>query len=65
MKKKVNDIEGFINIIEEISWILDGKSVNLKDVVKQHQKHRHPTEIVDPMLAFHHLPSPKTSSILS
>ena len=35
MKKKVNDIEGFINIIEEISWILDGKSVNLKDVVKQ------------------------------
>lgn len=35
MKKKVNDIEGFVNIIEEISWILDGKSVNLKDVVKQ------------------------------
>lgn len=35
MKKKVNDIEGFVNIIEEISWVLDGKSINLNDVVKQ------------------------------
>lgn len=34
MKKKVNDIEGFANIIEEISWVLDGKNVNLKEMVK-------------------------------
>lgn len=35
MKKKVNDIVGFANIIEEISWVLDGKSVNLKEMVKK------------------------------
>lgn len=35
MKKKVTDIEGFANILEEISWVLDGKSVNLKDMVKK------------------------------
>lgn len=35
MKKKVNDIDGFANIIEEISWVLDGKDVNLKDIVKK------------------------------
>ena len=39
--------------------------VEIKNVVKQHQKHRHPTEIIDPMLTFHYLPSPNISSILS
>ena len=35
MKRKVNDIEGLANIIEEISWVLDGKSINLKEMVKK------------------------------
>lgn len=35
MKRKVNDIEGFANIIEEVSWVLDGKSINLKEMVKK------------------------------
>ena len=39
--------------------------VKIKDMVKQHQQYRHPTKVIHPMLAFHHLPSPNTSSILS
>lgn len=35
MEKKVNNIEGFANILEEISWVLDGKNVNLKEIVKK------------------------------
>lgn len=35
MEKKIDDIEGFANVIEEISWVLDGKSVNLKEMVKK------------------------------
>lgn len=35
MKKKINDINSFANIIEEISWVLDGKDINLKDMVKK------------------------------
>lgn len=34
MKKKVTDINEFVNILEEISWIVDRKSINLHDVVK-------------------------------
>ena len=50
-------------------WNWCGKAnlvvVEIKDMIKQHQKHRHPAQIVHPMLTFHDQPSPNISSILS
>lgn len=34
MKKKVNNIENFAKILEEISWVLDGKSINLGEMAE-------------------------------
>lgn len=35
MKRKVTDIRDFINILEEISWIVDRRSINMTDMVKK------------------------------
>lgn len=35
MKKKVTDIHEFINILEEISWIIDRKNINLSEMIKK------------------------------
>ena len=35
MKKKVTDIQEFINILEEISWIIDRKNINLSEMIKK------------------------------
>lgn len=35
MKRKVTDIRDFINILEEISWIVDRRSINMADIVKK------------------------------
>lgn len=35
MKKSVTDIHEFINILEEISWIIGRKSINLSEMIKK------------------------------
>jgi hypothetical protein len=35
MKRKVTDIKEFVNILEEISWIIDRKSIDLSDMIKK------------------------------
>jgi len=35
MKRKVTDINDFINILEEISWIVDRRSFNMNDMIKK------------------------------
>ena len=35
MKRKVTDINDFINILEEISWIVDRRSINMTDMIKK------------------------------
>lgn len=35
MKRQLTDINEFINVLEEISWIIDRKSINLGDMIKK------------------------------
>ena len=35
MKSKLTDINEFINVLEEISWIIDRKSINMADMIKK------------------------------
>lgn len=35
MKRKQTDINEFINVLEEISWIIDRKSINMVDIIKK------------------------------
>lgn len=35
MKRKLTDINEFINVLEEISWIIDRKSINMADMIKK------------------------------
>ena len=35
MKRQLTDINEFINVLEEISWILDRKSINMGDMIKK------------------------------
>jgi len=39
MKKKVTDINEFVNILEEISWIIESKSINLNDMIRRLKSH--------------------------
>lgn len=35
MKRKVTDIREFVNILEEISWIIDRKSIDLSEMIRK------------------------------
>ena len=35
MKRKQTDINEFINVLEEISWIIDRKSINMAEMIKK------------------------------
>lgn len=55
MKKKVTDINDFINILEEVSWILDSKSINMSEMIKKLRKNADGQSDVDKKMSVNHL----------